>query len=286
MITSHLDYLTKSYKHCTDPLQILPDVEGLRVKKKLGVVRQYQYGFQLENDGYLLLSDNEKQGSLLELSGEPLSYIRDKGIDDDSLVKLLTTYSDLNLHTTRLDYCFNTDNKEATVWSACEEWFKGEKKTRITALPDFHGKIGDNGIDSAGMTVYFGSEKSPNRIAVYDKATQMKKLGQALTRVELRMYGEYAQNAISDIRKYSALEVGKAKLKKTLDFPKLAWWQELYSGEHIELTPRKDKAANAVKYLVNTIDPFVKKNIGEKKFREMLASYMVEWIKLTGEIEE
>lgn len=274
-ITSHLDYVTRSYAPTIHPDELLPNIPTFKIKKERGGARQYDAVFELENGGLLLTSDDSKQGSLLELSGQPLAAIRDAGTDDDALLAALE--HDKVWKTTRIDYCWNIPNPEATVWATVQEWYNNRKKTRIASKPDFHGSIGESGIDDAGQTVYYGSPQSPNRVAVYDKATQMRKLGEALTRVELRARGEYAQNWKQDMVKHGALVAAQYKLKKTLDFPELEWWQEMYTGDIINLSPRTSKAANATKYLVNTVHPMVMKNIDDAEFIERLAEYMVIW---------
>lgn len=277
-ITSHLDWFTKSYSAAKTPEEIIIQVPGLKVEIELGKVRQYQKGYKMECGGYLLLSRDKKQGSLIELGGEALANMRKLGVSDTLLLEYVNA-SDAGKHTTRIDYCWNVPTEGATVLSTLAEWNAKRVATRQKKQPKIYGENDPDGhgISEKGCSIYYGSKDSENRVVVYDKAAELGLLSQALTRVELRMRGEYASLMNTDMVKFGALTAAQMKLRSTLDFTELEWWQEMYTGEIVELSPYKPKNKNAVKYLKDTVNPFLMNNIDDIQFAKNAINLMAKW---------
>lgn len=286
-ITSHLDYYVKSYEAAKRPEEIIYQFGGWRVQKELGKVRQYERGYLLYCGGYLLLSQDEKQGSLLELGGKALASLRNEG-ESDIETLLQGAVSDLGRKTTRIDYCWNIPGKDITPRQTLVEWGKKRRTTLQRTKPTIYAEYDDEkrDISDGGMSIYYGSKDSDNRVIVYDKAAEMGVLAQALTRVELRVRHEYASLLVQDMLKHQPLPAAQQKLKSTLDFPKLKWWQKMYTGDIIELSPKKANTPNALGYLINTVDAFMRKNIYDQEFREELLEMMGQWAKLSLDIEQ
>lgn len=285
-LTSHLDYYVKSFEAAKEPEEVICQFGGWRVQKELGKVRQYERGFLLYCGGYLLLSRDEKQGSLLELGGKALASLRKEG-ESDLEILMSGAVSDLGRKTTRIDYCWNIPGRENNPQQTLKEWGKKRKTTLIRSKPTIYAQYDDEKRDIAetGMSIYYGSKDSDNRIIVYDKAAEMGVLAEALTRVELRVRHEYASLLVQDMLKHDPLPAAQQKLKSTLDFPKLKWWQKLYTGDIIELSPKRAASPNAIGYLQNTIDAFVRNNIQDQEFREELLAMMSVWAQISLDIE-
>lgn len=286
-ITAHLDYFTKSYHATKRPDDIVPQIGGLKVEKELGKVRLYSHGYQLKCGGFLLCNTDDKQGSLLELSGDPLAYLRDVDkLTDRALLKMAREFSDIGRKTTRIDYCWNVPSDLYNPLQTLEEYAKGEYVMNFKTPPRIRAEI-DRKTGKPipkGSTVYFGSDTSPNRVTVYDKAHEMGLAGEALnsvlgglTRVEIRIREEYASLLMSDMQKYGIARAAQSKLKNLLDFPKLAWWQMLFTEVHAELSTKGKTEAQALKFLVKTIDPFIQKNIHDPVFAEQLLALIGKW---------
>lgn len=276
MITSHLDYLVKSFQPCSDPEKLLPNYGGWKITKELGKVRQYSDGYLLECGGLLLLSMDEQQGSLVELSGEPLGKLRETGETD---LKILTALAaPESKRTTRIDYAWNLDHPDITVQDTLKEWNKKRFTTRMRQEPIIYATNDKkDGMSQRGMTVYYGSKLAPHRVIVYDKAAELQLLNQALLRVELRVRAPQAPFLADDMKKHGVLTAAQYKLRQTLDFPKLKWWQELYTGEVVQLSKYKPGAKNALNFLANTMDPFIMNNIEDRAFRVELENLIGKW---------
>jgi Replication initiation factor len=287
-VTAHIDYLTKSYHATKRPDDIVPQIGGLKIEKELGKVRMYSHGYLLKCGGYLLCNTDDKQGSLLELSGEPVAYLRDNDkLTDKKLLKILREYSDIGRQTTRIDYCWNIPSSDYNPLQTVEEYAKKEYIMNFKGKPRIRAEIDpETGKpDPRGSTVYYGADTSPNRVTVYDKAYQMGLAGEALkrvlgglTRVEIRIREEYAGLLVSDMHKHGVERAAQSKLKNLLDFPKLKWWQMIFNEAHVELSTKGKTEAQALKFLVRTVKPFVDRNMEKDlQFREQLLAYISEW---------
>lgn len=276
--TCNMDWYTKSFRATLKPENIIPQENGWKVVKELGKIRQYPHGYLLSCGGYLLLSSDEKQGSMLELSGDPLAALRGWGLTDDEIIAEISK-SEYGNKTTRIDYCWNVPGKDINPKITLDAWNKKQRVTRIKTQPEVRAKIDpETGeLDPKGMTVYYGSEKAPQRVTVYDKAFEMGLLGKALTRVEMRLRSPYSQLLVIDAVKHDIMSVAQAKLRKVLDFPSLDWWQAMYTDYLLELSPHKPKSPNAIPYLKSTVDAFISKNISDPDFANVLVDLMGKW---------
>lgn len=282
-ITSHLDYITRSFEKAYRPSDIIPQIGVLRVSEELGKIRQYERGYRLVCGGLLLLSSSEEQGSLIELSGKPLHEVRKSGISDTRLLDLLAS-SDYGRRTTRIDYCWNIPVSD--VLKTLKHWNLGKVKTRIKSQPIVYGtndpekrKIANN-----GSSVYFGSKDSPQRVIVYDKAAELGLLSEALTRVEMRLRTPYASLMAVDMAEHGIKQAAQQKLREILDFPRIKWWQAMYRKDVIELSRHQANARNPIRYLTETIDPFMMNNYGSEDVAQVMVELMAKWSRAIYEL--
>ena len=283
IITSHLDYLTRSYNSAQLPKDLFPLIPGFKVKKKIGRVRQYEQGYELECGGYLLLNGADNpQGSLLDLTGEPLFNLRMKYDLSDEIILMHTSNTEQFKRTTRIDYCWNVPGEKVTQFDTLREWNEDRVKSRIRCEPRITGKNNkaEKGVSAKETTIYYGSETSDVQVRVYDKAGQMKLLAQALTRVEIQLRNEHARLLSIDASKSTIKVAAQTKLKKVLDFPALEWWQRMFTDEVCELSPIKPRDKNALGFLTRTIDPFIQSNIEDYDFAATLSHLMSHWAAL------
>jgi len=230
IVDSHLDYLTVSYASVNKPSEL-----GFLSGGVFGAIENikpfphYDSAFKLKCGGTLNLSSDSLQGSRLDLSGEPLQYLRDVGIRDAQIL-MICGDNELKKRTTRIDYCWTIENA-GSVRHCLNHWLAGRAKTTFRNAP-----LDTGAIDSRkGHTLEFGSKKSEQRVVVYDKGAEMKDLSAALIRVELRTRAPFAGEFYGDCLKNNVPMAARTRLKSLLDFPNLQWWQRATSGEKCEL---------------------------------------------------
>lgn len=248
MINSHLDYLTVSFDWVEAPEKLIPPVyHAFRVETDAPALPNYAKGFKLACGGYINLSDttNELQGSRLDLPGQALAYLREQsGMVDEAQLIMFLGKTGLIKRSTRVDYCFNIKGG-GSARHILQHTAKGLIDTRFS--PEFcgivkHGTPDERGgISPHGATVEFGSEKAEQRIAIYDKAADLKLLDQAWLRVELRTRKPVSTTFTSDAAKYGFPDAARSRLAKLLRFHKLAWWEKMMEGDNCPVgeTPRK-----------------------------------------------
>lgn len=250
MINSHLDYLTVSFDQVTTPEELIPPVyHAFRVESDAPALPNYAKGFKLQCGGYMNLSNpgdkGWEQGSRLDLPGQALNYLRTEGgMKDESWLIAFLGKTGLMKRCTRLDYCFNIKGG-GSARHILQHTRKGMIQTRFS--PEFRGIVKHGtpdergGISPRGATIEFGSEKSESRIAMYDKAADLKLLGEAWFRVELRIRKPISTAFASDGAKYGFPDAARSRLAKLLNFPKLAWWQKMMEGDNcpVQDVPRK-----------------------------------------------
>lgn len=279
IITSHLDYLTRSYHATLEQKDLFPAIPGFKVKKKLGKTRQYAQGYELECGGFLLLGEDEKQGSLLEISGEPLLELRNKYNYTDEYLLIHTSNTPKFRHTTRMDYCWNIPTPGVNVLDTLKHWNEEKVVTRITAKPRIYAENDKEkgGVSGKGTTIYYGAKESDVQVRVYDKGAEMKLLNESLLRVELQVRGEVAPILSVDAAKKGVKVVMQTKLRRVLDFYGLEWWQKMYAEDVVELSPYKRKPASAMKFLQKTVDPFIMANVEDRDFAQLLTQLITKW---------
>jgi hypothetical protein len=247
-ITSHLDYLTVSFDWVDKPEDLIPPVyHAFRVETDAPPLPNYSKGFKLNCGGYINLSDakNETQGSRLDLPGKALAYLRQHGMSDESYLPIFLGKTGLIKRTTRCDYCFNIRGGGSArqvlshfARGFVDSKFKNEPVVKH-GTPDKRG-----GISPYGATVEFGAETSEQRIAIYDKAADLKLLDEAWLRVELRTRKPVSTVFTSDAAKFGFADAARSRIGKLLNYPKLYWWQKMMDGDTCEVEEVPDKPDN------------------------------------------
>lgn len=265
-VYSHLDYLTVSFYYCDKPEQAInPVYEQFRVGEEIKPFPHYDRAWVLKCGGQLHLSENERQGGRLELKGQDLAQLRDSGISDDYLLRIIAE-SETKRRTTRIDYAFNVKNA-GSVRHTVNHWRAKKIKTTFKKPPKGWVDFGTR----KGQTVYFGSQHAAKFVRVYDKGTEMGLLNEALLRVELQVRDEYAQAMVTDAFKGSIASAGRTHLRDCLDFPQLRWWQEMLEGDNVEKTKIGRKMSDWQKWMSGQVfDSILKhvKNVDDGEFLE------------------
>lgn len=254
-VYKHIDWLTMTWAGREYPETVLPMHKGFDVGDKTNGGAFYPTAYKLACGGTYGYSDNDRQGIIVMLPGQALSYLRECGFSDQKLVGLACTGRNVS----RLDYAIDViggtlrDHSPHSAYNAGKE---GKIKTRL----NMSMSIKDETAGDGGFSVYFGSPKSDQRIRVYDKAAQQKIMGLTWTRVEAVMKGEYSRTLAEDMQTHGVVRAGDSKLKKLWDAD-IEWFQDALEKELIEPGEVPNKKTNFPRWLNSTVYPSIKNHI-------------------------
>jgi hypothetical protein len=242
MINSHLDYLTVSFKRVDKPEELIPQAYYLfRTVEDTPPLPNYDHGWKLACGGFVNLSDDDVQGARIDLPGQALAALRENGMVEERLIDILKMTKKIKRYT-RADYCFNVMGG-GSVRHLLAHYNAGNVETRFKESPVIKYGTPDKrgGISPYGATLEFGKETSEHRVAIYDKAADLKLLDQAWLRVEMRTRKPVSSVFMHDGKKFTLQRAARARLEKLLNYPKLAWWREMMEGDNcpVGIVPRK-----------------------------------------------
>jgi len=122
----------------------------------------------------------------------------------------------------------------------------------------------DHKLSGAGL--YVGSTKNRSKlVCIYDKGLESGEfdLSQWL-RAELRVYGEYAQNACSSIKSSPDREgLAMGMLRSVVDYPSIGEWSSAVDAPLSKIPPRTTKDTKPQKWLINTVAPVIARELIE-----------------------
>jgi hypothetical protein len=262
---SHLDWLTVRTEYPDWPDERseikLPLPAGIfRAGGEIPGIPHYRQGIDLEPAGKLFWNPADKQrGSLLSLSGDELHTVRQQSkVTDDELLDRVLRRA---LAVTRLDFCITIDAGDPR--DLIEQVRHGNQYTRtqrVTIYQDLAGGM--------GFTIYFGSPKSKKMARIYDKAAQLKILGQTLTRIELQTRKEVSTEIARQMSGQGVAKVGRSAIRQFIDFPEVEWYQLALSGLTVEvnLTPRKK--TDFMAWLETQVGPAIERRYRQGKYAD------------------
>lgn len=272
LTTSHLDYFTASYYEIKTPRDLNLFSESFEIVEPIRPMPHYDLAWRLKCGGTVNVAHGEAQGARIDLGGVSLEYCRAAGMRDAQTIIELAEPHDFK-QVTRLDYCWDIQDA-GSVRHTANHWQAGKCKTSLRGNPSGYINYGNR----TGRTIYFGSPKSTQRVRIYDKATEMKLLNQALLRVELQVRKPHSQAMYIDIVKSSVQVAARSRLKSVLDFPRLQWWCRALEGDTDETTTVERKTPKWQAWLLGRVSESIKKHWSEDKLddRDVISKWIQE----------
>lgn len=249
--TNCIDWLSLS-----GTLDLESQIRSSKFHFKLGMpvqaIKRYQQGFELKPAGTLFISDSEKQGTLLTLTGSQMQTLRDICHDDGIVLSELLPFTKCS----RIDFAVDIyqDVKLIDLETLIiQEDYYTKFKSDPLKVAGISGK--------SGYTLYFGSPKSERRIRIYDKAAELKLLNLAWQRVELQNRKKRANLLANDMNKSAWQAVGKAAIRDCLNFPTVSWWVDAVAGGDVPLSRLPRKLSKFENWLEFQVKPAIEKRI-------------------------
>jgi len=252
--SSLIDWLTVSWAATQDLSEILPQHAGFSVVAEMTTRKHFDTSYKLACGGILSTSTRDLQGIALDLSGQPLLWLRENGFTQEDQIRLAVNAR----RVTRIDYALDIreeSNKYCpeAVWVAYK---RGRIKTRMQ--PNIMQlNLRKNG----GRSVYWGGDESDNQIRVYDKAKEMKLLYEAWCRVEMQTRGRSADALAYDMSVHGINKAGKAKLRKIFCANDDFWLADVVKDNDIQITKIRRKETSFQRWIDNSIEPAFEKNM-------------------------
>lgn len=294
-ISSHMDYLTVSYRSVKAPDEIFFLHNNMfDAVEEMRPLPHYDLAWRLACGAIFNTSENESQGSRLDLSGEPLQRCRDHKLSDAGIL-LIACDTPLKKRTTRMDYCWNifdAGSVRHTVnhWMAEKRHEKADPENQhrkphciTTFRKDPLGYVAHG--SHAGQTAYFGSLKGDQLVRVYDKGAEMGLLNQALLRVELVTRAPHAGEFFGDAISSNLKAAARTRLLSVLDFPRLQWWGKAIYGQMTELGTIPRKLPKWQSWLNGQVHDSIKQHweLDENGDREFIIAWLKHLKKITNE---
>jgi hypothetical protein len=250
----NIDYLKVTWKGQQYPESVLPMHDGFEPGDRMSGGTFYETAYRLKCGGMYGYSEDEKQGIIVILSGEPLRNLREAGFSNEKMVKWALT----GRNVPRLDYAVDVIGgtaKDHSPESLRSAYMRGKIKTRLK-LDTSHKDEEIKG----GRTIKFGSDKSERQVVVYDKGGQLRLLEEAWTRIEMKVKNEFGKTLAADMDRAGVAIAGDATLRKLFN-PDVPWVQDALDQTVLELgeVPRKEK--NFRNWLNTTVLSSIRNNL-------------------------
>jgi len=268
--SSLIDWLTVSWRATRDLTEIIPQHAGFVITNELPTLKHYDNTYQMECGGLLSVSRNDVQGVKMELSGQPLLWLRQNGFSQEMQIEM----AKIARRCTRIDYAIDIkqEDKKYCPESVLVAYKRGKIKTRM--IPN---RLILNLKSNGGRSVYWGGEKSDNQIRVYDKAREMGLLWEAWCRVEMQIRGRSADALAYDMSSGGIDRAGTAKLRKIFNPVSTFWLSDVVKINDFKPTKIRRKQTSFEAWIEKTISPAFEKHMlipSDKKLILELASRM------------
>lgn len=254
MITYVIDWLSCTFGLAKDLTEILPQNSGFVITDEVKCRPNYDATYRLGCGGFLSVSQREKQGNLLELSGQPLRALRNADYGMENQIALVNSARNC----TRVDFALDIqgENEAWTPQAILDEY--NQKRLGMKMKPD--RKI-SNLREYGGDSIYFGGTSSDVQIRAYNKAAEMKQLWQAWTRIELQVRGRTANAFAFDLHTDGVEAGGNNWLWHKMQPLSGSWLQGVIRalGKPITLVPRKDSSFE--RWIAESIKPSFEKHM-------------------------
>lgn len=243
---THLDWLTCT-KHVEHATGMIPYTGTIRIAEKLRYAgKWFDVSYRIEPAGTFSVRQGEKPLSQLTLTGKDLAQWRKAGVSDNRILE--------NIHmqgatATRLDVAVNLLGG-GDIEELVTRWEEGEAIGSARSSAEFRA------IGERGHTLYLGSRKSDMFIRAYDKAAEMKLLGEIWTRVELQSRRQRADNLVRAMQRSGDIaSVAKTQIKKLAHFPTCDWWCSIMKADTAEIDDIPRKQSDILRWLRTQVAP-------------------------------
>lgn len=252
--SSLIDWLTVSWSASQDLSEILPHHHGFVITNPMPTRRFFDESYKLACGGLLSISKRDQQGITLDLSGQPLLWLRENGFTPEEQIKMAVNAR----RVTRIDYALDIrgEDKRYCPEAVLVAYKRGKIKTRMTP-----NRMILNLKSNGGRSVYWGGETSDNQIRVYDKAREMNLLYEAWCRVEMQTRGRSADALAYDMSVNGINGAAKAKIRKIFKANDEFWLADIVKDNDIKLTKIARKQTSFESWLEKTIGPAFEKHM-------------------------
>lgn len=248
MITCIIDWLSFSVAPTQEVKSILPQHEQFVITDQVSTRRFYDASYKLFCGGVLSISRSEKQGCLVELSGQPLRNLRNAGITMQQQVQMAKEARSV----TRLDFALDV-KEENPLWTPqalLDDYKQGFIITKLKANREITN-LKQNG----GQSVYWGGESSDIQIRVYDKAAELKLLWQAWTRVEMQVRGRTTNALAYDMATQGPIEAGSSWIWRKFKPSPASWLDSCLKTPKKGISEVPRKASSFERWITESIKP-------------------------------
>jgi len=263
MPCSHaIDWITCSFAKTRDLSEILPEIDQFVITNELPKRRFYQKSYRLACGGVVSLG-NEKQGVLIDLSGQPLASLRNAGYTMQDQANLARKARKVS----RIDFAIDIQGESATCTPYSLLMAFKEKKIKSNLKPN---RIITNLKKEGGQSVYWGGSQSDTQIRVYDKAAEMKELWQAWTRVEMQVRGRTSDAFAYDLSERGVTLAGQAWLKAKFRPSPDCWLSQFLNNDEMAITNVGRKETSFSRWIRTSIGPSFQKHMAIAEDREVI----------------
>jgi len=273
-ITHSIDWLEASSHKMKYPEQLSPTMFDL--VEKIPPKPRYETAWRLAPAGRLDIADNPRQGVHLTLTGTDLQEFRGGGYSAYLMLDYLKKYG---ATISRMDFAAD-----------CKADNDYPDKPRITDIRT-HIKNGwHEGLahrtgyvptdQDKGQTEYFGAIDADVTGRAYDKAAEVGMLWEAWVRVELQARNKPATVLMANMVEHGISRAGTQRIKDSLRFPFLYWYNQLMDNEAVELT----KVGKPVPKWQRWMNGQVLASIENHALEPADYAFLIDWLDKVGNI--
>lgn len=238
-VTRKIDWLQYTHHDIRGWTKRIPLATFDEIEDQIKPLPRYKEAYRLYGGGRVDIAADEHQGVQVTLGGAACTEWNINGVSFQSMINHAVLFGKV----VRLD--FATDAREdgysdMSLWEKVEHAANtGNVRSRLSIGVQIRDKT------KGGFTQYFGSYKSDRFIRIYDKATESGLLKEAMkiggilpvwSRVELVTKRDHAHNLASNMAEKGWQAAGSATLRGIIDFPDMDGWNQIVSGEDVELS--------------------------------------------------
>lgn len=253
-VSNLIDWLSVSFAPTKDLSQILPEIEGFGVVAEQNPRSHYDHTYKLECGGLMSTSRSDKQGILIDLSGQPLRYLRNAGWDMQQQADFALKARGVS----RIDFTVDKidGDPSCTPQSLLDAFYAGNVKARLKPNREI-----TNLREYGGQSVYFGAPSSDVQFRFYDKAAELEVKDKNWVRIELQVRGRTANAFAYDLATKGVYKAGNAWVRAKFNPNEKCWLNACLSNPEMKITQVPRKATSFENWIESSIKPAFKKHM-------------------------
>jgi len=262
-VSNLIDWLSVTFVPIKDLSEILPDIEGFGVVDELNPRSHYDHTYKLECGGLVSTSRSDLQGILIDLSGQPLRYLRNAGWDMQKQAAFALKARGIS----RIDFAVDKidGGPLLTPASLLEAYYAGNVKAKLKPNREI-----TNLREYGGQSIYFGSPSSDVQFRFYNKAAELEIKDKDWVRIELQVRGRTANAFAYDLATSGVYKAGNAWVRAKFNPNEKCWLNECLSNPEMKITQVPRKATSFEAWIESSIEPAFKKHMLIKADRELI----------------